>query len=61
MVHPPNLNIELDTIDYYDLLEVNKSATTSEIRKGYRKLALKWHPDKNPDQLVSCYVILLDY
>ena len=54
MVHPPNLNIELDTIDYYDLLDVNKSASTSEIRKGYRKLALKWHPDKNPDQLVSC-------
>lgn len=34
--------------DYYELLEVTKEASGEEIKKSFRRLAMKYHPDRNP-------------
>lgn len=52
-------------MDYYDVLEINKNANNKEIKKNYRNLAIKYHPDKGGDpekfkQISEAYEILSD-
>src|SRR5881628_3300780 len=55
--------------DYYEVLEVARTATADEVKRSYRRLAVKYHPDKNPDdphaeekfkELGEAYEVLLD-
>ncbi|XP_043704836.1 dnaJ homolog subfamily B member 4-like [Telopea speciosissima] len=36
-------------VDYYNILKVNRNATEEDLKKSYKRLAMRWHPDKNPD------------
>ena len=35
--------------DYYEVLEVSNSASDADLKKAFRRLAMKYHPDRNPD------------
>ena len=37
-------------VDYYAILECDRNSTDADIKKQFRKLAMKWHPDKNTDK-----------
>ena len=41
------MNFTKNNSKLYNILGINKSASSSEIKKAYRKLAMKWHPDRN--------------
>ncbi|RVW53943.1 DnaJ-like subfamily B member 4 [Vitis vinifera] len=57
-------------VDYYNVLKVGKNATDEDLKKSYRRLAMKWHPDKNPNnkkeaeakfkQISEAYEVLSD-
>ncbi|CAN8252281.1 unnamed protein product [Cochlearia groenlandica] len=57
-------------LDYYNILKVDRNATEDDLKKSYRRLAMKWHPDKNPNtkneaeakfkQISEAYEVLSD-
>ncbi|KAG2259383.1 hypothetical protein Bca52824_078677 [Brassica carinata] len=57
-------------VDYYNVLQVDRNASEDDLKKAYRKLAMKWHPDKNPNnkkdaeakfkQISEAYEVLSD-
>ncbi|KAJ8761114.1 hypothetical protein K2173_000793 [Erythroxylum novogranatense] len=57
-------------VDYYKILQVDKNSKDDDLKKAYRKLAMKWHPDKNPNnkkeaeakfkQISEAYEVLSD-
>lgn len=61
--------VPTDKRDYYEVLGVERNATDEEVKRAYRKLAVKFHPDKNPDdphaeekfkELGEAYDVLID-
>ncbi|KNA16098.1 hypothetical protein SOVF_092290 [Spinacia oleracea] len=57
-------------VDYYNIWKVNRNASEDDLRKSYRRLAMTWHPDKNPNnkreaeakfkQIFEAYDVLSD-
>src|SRR6266480_3855430 len=67
--HSSLLKMPTTKRDYYEVLGVERNASDEEIKRAYRKLAVKFHPDKNPDdqhaeekfkELGEAYDVLID-
>ncbi|CAI2376393.1 unnamed protein product [Moneuplotes crassus] len=44
----------MSELDYYQILQLNRTATIDDVKKAYRRLSLKYHPTKNPSDITVC-------